>query len=233
MKKGCILIVDDEVSILRYVSARLRKEGYEVVTASNGKEALQRAEEENPLLVMLDIMMPEIDGFEVCRRLREWTQVPIIMLSARGDESDKVKCFEFGADDYITKPFGSDELLARVKAVLHRTDANIAPVCPAFACGELKVGFAERQVTVAGRKVKLTPTEFSLLQELTLNAGKVLTHAHLLQKIWGPEYRNEKEYLHEFARRLRKKLEPDRENPRYIISVSGVGYQFGNGKNLN
>ncbi len=225
--------MDDEVSILRYVSARLRKEGYEVVTASNGEEALQRAEEEPPVLVMLDIMMPEMDGYEVCHRLREWSEVPIIMLSARGDESDKVKCFELGADDYITKPFGSDELLARVKAVLRRTEVKSAPVRPALACGELKVSFAQRQVTVAGREVKLTPTEFYLLQELTLNAGKVLTHAHLLQKIWGPEYRDEKEYLHEFARRLRKKLEPDRDNPRYIISVSGVGYQFGKGGKLN
>lgn len=227
MKKTCILVVDDEVSILRYVSARLRKEGYEVVTASNGEEALLRAEEDNPTLVLLDIMMPKMDGFEVCRRLREWSEVPIIMLSAKGEESDKVKCLDLGADDYVTKPFGGEELLARVRAVLRRAEvAGAVSDRPPFNSGDLKISFAQRQVTVAGREVKLTPTEFGLLQELTLNAGKVLTHTHLLQKVWGPEYRDEKEYLHEFVRRLRNKLEPDKENPSYIVSVPGVGYQF-------
>ena len=232
MKRSSILIVDDEGSIIRYVSARLRKAGYGIITASNGEEALRRAEEEPPALVMLDIMMPKIDGFEVCRRLREWSDVPIIMLSAKGDEGDKVKCLGLGADDYITKPFGSDELLARVKAVLRRAEATAAPLRPAFVSGELKVSFAQRQVTVAGREVKLTPTEFCLLQELTLHAGQVLTHTQLLQKVWGPEYRDEKEYVHEFIRRLRHKLEPDREIPRYIISVSGVGYEFHPGNGL-
>ncbi len=229
MKKTCILVVDDEVSIIRFVSARLRKEGYEIITASNGEEALLRAEEENPTLVLLDIMMPKMDGFEVCRRLREWSEVPIIMLSAKGEESDKVKCLDLGADDYVTKPFGGEELLARVRAVLRRAEvAGAVSDRPPFTSGDLKISFAQRQVTVAGREVKLTPTEFGLLQELTLNAGKVLTHTHLLQKVWGPEYRDEKEYLHEFVRRLRNKLEPDKENPSYIVSVSGVGYQFRN-----
>ncbi len=227
MKKTCILVVDDEVSILRYVSARLRKEGYEVVTASNGEEALLRAEEDNPTLVLLDIMMPKMDGFEVCRRLREWSEVPIIMLSAKGEESDKVKCLDLGADDYVTKPFGGEELLARVRAVLRRAEvAGAVSDRPPFNSGDLKISFAQRQVTVTGREVKLTPTEFGLLQELTLNAGKVLTHTHLLQKVWGPEYRDEKEYLHEFVRRLRNKLEPDKEKPSYIVSVPSIGYQF-------
>ena len=227
MKKTCILVVDDEVSIIRFVSARLRKEGYEVVTASNGEEGLLRAEEENPALALLDIMMPKMDGFEVCRRLREWSEVPIIMLSAKGEESDKVKCLDLGADDYITKPFGTEELLARVRAVLRRAEVTGAVSDrPPFASGDLKISFAQRQVTVAGREVKLTPTEFGLLQELTLNAGKVLTHTHLLQKVWGPEYRDEKEYLHEFVRRLRNKLEPDKEKPRFIISIPSIGYQF-------
>jgi DNA-binding response OmpR family regulator len=227
MKKTCILVVDDEVSIIRFVSARLRKEGYEIITASNGEEALLRAEEENPTLVLLDIMMPKMDGFEVCRRLREWSEVPIIMLSAKGEESDKVKCLDLGADDYVTKPFGGEELLARVRAVLRRTEvAGAVSDRPPFTIGDLKISFAQRQVTVAGREVKLTPTEFGLLQELTLNAGKVLTHTHLLQKVWGPEYQDEKEYLHEFVRRLRNKLEPDKEKPSYIISVPSIGYQF-------
>jgi two-component system KDP operon response regulator KdpE len=227
MKKTRILVVDDEVSILRYVGARLRKEGYDIVTASNGEEGLRKAEEENPVLVILDIMMPRMDGFEMCRRLREWSEVPIIMLSAKGDENDKVKCLDLGADDYITKPFGTEELLARVRAVLRRAEViGTAPTRPPFVSGDLKISFAQRQVTVAGSEVKLTPTEFSLLQELVLNAGKVLTHTQLLQKVWGPEYRDEKEYLHEFVRRLRNKLEVDRENPKYIISIAGVGYQF-------
>ena len=226
MSKICILVVDDEVSIRRYVGARLRKAGFEVTTASNGEEGLLRAEEENPNLIILDIVMPKIDGFEVCQRLREWTQAPIIMLSAKGDESDKVKCLDLGADDYITKPFGSEELLARVKAVLRRSEPGAAPVRTPFVSGDLTVRFAERQVSRDGREIKLTPTEYNLLQELVLNAGKVLTHTHLLHQIWGPEYQEETEYLHEYVRRLRGKLEPDKDNPRYIITVPGVGYKF-------
>lgn len=227
MKKICILVVDDEASIIRFVSARLRKEGYEIITASNGEEALLRAEEENPALVLLDIMMPKMDGLEVCRRLREWSEVPIIMLSAKGEESNKVKCLDLGADDYVTKPFGGEELLARVRAVLRRAEvAGAVSDQPPFTSGDLKVSFAQRQVTVAGREIKLTPTEFGLLQELTLNAGKILTHSHLLQKVWGPEYRDEKEYLHEFVRRLRNKLEPDKEKHSCIVSIPGIGYQF-------
>jgi two-component system KDP operon response regulator KdpE len=182
---------------------------------------------ELPDLVILDIVMPKMDGFEVCRRLREWTQVPIIMLSAKGDESDKVKCLDLGADDYITKPFGKDELIARVRAVLRRAEAAATTSTkPSFACGDVRVNFASRQVTVAGNEVKLTPTEYTLLQELVLNASKVLTHTHLLNKVWGPEYRDEREYLHVFVRRLRSKLETDPTKPRYILTVPGVGYQF-------
>jgi len=234
MKRIRILMVDDEVSILRYVSGLLRRNGYETITASNGQEALILAEEENPTLIILDIMMPKTDGFEVCRRLREWSEVPIIMLSAKGDENGKVKCLDLGADDYITKPFGAEDLLARVRAVLRRTEfaGAVSDRLP-FTGGDLKISFDQRQVTIAGREVKLTPTEFSLLQELTLNTGKVLTHTHLLQRVWGPEYRDEKENLHEFVHRLRNKLEPDKENPSHIISVSGVGYQFRTGDKPN
>jgi len=227
MKKKRILVIDDEIAIIKYVSTCLRREGYEVVTATDGPEGLLLAEQEGPMLVILDIKMPEMDGFEVCRRLREWTWVPIIMLSAVGDESDKVKCLNLGADDYVTKPFGIEELLARVKAVLRRTEATTAhPVQPPFTSGDFKISFAERQVTVRNREVKLTPTEYNLLQELVLNAGKVLTHVHLLNKVWGPEYREETQYLHVFVRRLRAKLEHDPTNPRHIATVAGVGYQF-------
>jgi len=227
MKKTRILVVDDELSIIKFLRANLEARDYEVLAAIDGAEALRSIEMELPDLVVLDIMMPKIDGFEVCRQLREWSQIPIIMLSARGDESDKVKCLDLGADDYITKPFGASELIARVKAVLRRTEAaTTIPTQPSFTNGDLEINFAQRRVTIAGKEVKLTPTEYTLLQEFALNAGKVLTHTYLLNKVWGPEYGEEREYLHVFVRRLRAKLEPDPTNPKYIMTVPGVGYQF-------
>ena len=227
MHKTSILVVDDELSIIKFLRANLESKGYEVLAAMDGAEALQTLEMELPDLVILDIMMPKMDGFEVCRRLREWSQIPIIMLSARGDEGDKVKCLDLGADDYITKPFGKDELIARVRAVIRRTEtAASMPTQPSFTTGDLEISFTQRRVTVTGKEVKLTPTEYSLLQEFVLNAGKVLTHTHLLNKVWGAEYREDTQYLHVFVRRLRAKLEPDPTNPRYIITVPGVGYQF-------
>jgi len=222
-----ILIVDDELAIIKFLRANLETNGFETLAAMDGTEALETIERELPDLVILDIKMPKMDGFEVCRRLREWTQIPIVMLSARGDEADKVKCLSLGADDYITKPFGASELIARVRAVLRRTEAaGTIPAQPSFTCDYLEINFVERRVTVAGREVKLTPTEYNLLQELVLNANKVLTHTHLLNKVWGLEYREEREYLHVFVKRLRAKLEPDLAEPRYIMTVPGVGYQF-------
>ena len=227
MKKTRILVVDDELSIIKFLRANLEARGYEVLAAMNGTEALQTFEMELPDLVILDIMMPKMDGLEVCRRIREWSQVPIIMLSARGDENDKVKCLDLGADDYITKPFGAGELIARVRAVFRRTEAaGTIPTQPSFTTGDLEINFVERSITAAGKKVKLTPTEYNLLQELVINKGKVLTHTHLLNKVWGLEYREERQYLHVFIRRLRAELELDPANPRYIVSVPGVGYQF-------
>ena len=222
-----ILIVDDDLAIIKFLRANLKAEDYETLVAMDGAEAIEAVERALPNLVILDIMMPKIDGFEVCRRLREWSQIPIIMLSARGDEGDKVKCLDLGADDYITKPFGVGELIARVRAVFRRTQAvGTVPTQPSFTSDDLEINFAQRRVTVAGEEVKLTPTEFRLLQELVLNAGKVLTHVHLLNKVWGLEYREERWYLHVFIRRLRAKLEPDPTKPKYIITMPGVGYQF-------
>jgi two-component system KDP operon response regulator KdpE len=227
LMKERILIVDDELSILKFVRSNLEDRGYKVISATNGEEALHLIERDLPDLIILDIMMPQTDGLEVCRRLREWSQIPIIMLSARGGEKDKVKCLDLGADDYIVKPFGTSELIARIGAVLRRTRAaDVSPAATAVTSGDLVINFARRQVVSAGMEMKLTPTEYALLQELALNAGKVLTHKHLLRKIWGPEYREEREYLHVFVRRLRSKLEPDPNNPRYILTVSGVGYRF-------
>jgi len=229
MVKKRILVVDDELNIIKFLSSNLEARGYEVMAALDGSEALNTFEKELPDLVILDIMMPKVDGFEICRRLREWTQTPIIMLSARADEGDKVKCLDLGADDYITKPFGAAELIARVNAVLRRSEvAGNQPARPSFTRGDLMVDFSKRQVSVAGNEIKLTPTEYNLLQEFVLNAGKVLTHTYLLNKVWGPEYHDETEYLHVFARRLRLKLEHDPAAPKYLMTVPGVGYQFQN-----
>ena len=227
MRRLRILIVDDEPTIVKFLRANLEANDFETLAAMDGAEALQTIERELPDLLILDIMMPQMDGFEVCRRLREWSQIPIIMLSALGDASDKVKCLDLGADDYITKPFSLDELMARVRSVFRRAQAADAiPTQPSVTSGDLTINFAERRVTVDGSEVRLTPTEYSLLQELVLNAGKVLTHTHLLNRVWGPTYEEERDYLRVFIGRLRAKLEPDPTNHRYIITVPGVGYQF-------
>jgi len=172
--------------------------------------------------------MPEIDGIETCRRIREWSQVPIIMLSAKQDVGEKVKCFNTGADDYVTKPFGVAELQARMDAVLRRSGiGRSVPMVPNFSSGDMRINFARREVRIGERKVKLTPTEYNLLVELALNNGKVLTHNHLLNKIWGSEYRDEKEYLRVFVGRIRKELNNGKNGSReYIATVPGVGYQL-------
>jgi len=227
MDKTHILIVDDDLAISRLLCANLKARGYEVSTAADGDEALAAIESDFINLMILDIMMPGIDGVEVCRRVREWSQVPIIMLSARGGEKDKVDCLELGADDYLTKPFSIAELMARVKTALRHYDAaRAAPVPSTFCCGDLEINFAMRRVTVGGTEVTLTPTEYTLLQQLASNAGRVLTHSMLLQRVWGEQYHSEKEYLRVFIGRLRKKLEPSLENPRYIITTPGVGYHL-------
>lgn len=227
MTKKTILIVDDDVAIVKFLRANLQANQYKTLVASNGKEAIDAMERELPDLVLLDIMMPEVDGFEVCQRIREWSQVPIIMLTARGDERDKVRCLDMGADDYISKPFSVDELVARVRAVLRRSQVISAiPSKPIFSCGEMEIHFSEHKVLRNGTEIKLTPTEYNLLGELALNAGKVLTYQHLLQKIWGPEYRDEREYLHIYVNRLRAKLSP--EASACIVTVPGVGYELKN-----
>jgi DNA-binding response OmpR family regulator len=193
----------------------------------DGEEALRVIEQTLPALVILDITMPKLDGFEACRRVREWSQLPIIMLSARGGEQDKVKCLDLGADDYLVKPFAIGELLARVEAVLRRARAAEAPTAePTFVSQGLHIDFAARRVTMADREVNLTPTEYSLLKELALHRGKVLTHRTLLNRVWGPEYGDESEYLRVFVNRLRHKLGDDAADPKYVRTVSGVGYTF-------
>lgn len=227
MDKTRILVVDDDVAISKLLCTNLKARGYEVNVAGDGTAALNAVESDFTDLIILDIMMPGLDGVEVCRRVREWSRVPIIMLSAKGDEKDKVKCLELGADDYLTKPFGIAELMARINTALRHSEAARGTPTPTnFRSGELEINFASRRVNVAGREVKLTPTEYSLLQHLVTNPNKVLTHSMLLQKVWGEQYSLEKEYLRVFVGRLRKRLESDPLNPRYIITVPGVGYRF-------
>jgi two-component system, OmpR family, KDP operon response regulator KdpE len=227
MDKKRILIVDDDPAILRLLSTNLKVRGYEVVTATDGEESLEAVQNQFVDLIILDIMMPKVDGVEVCRRIREWSNVPIIILSARGDEKDKVKCLELGADDYLTKPFGIAELMARIKtAFRHRGDPAAAPAQANFVCDDLEINYAKRRVTVSGKEITLTPTEYAMLQHLAVNSDKVLTHSMLLQSVWGNEYSSEKEYLRVFVGRLRRKLESDPRNPRYIHTIPGVGYHL-------
>jgi len=227
MDKKRILVVDDDPAILRLLSTNLKARGYEVSTATNGEESMEAVRSDFVDLIILDIMMPKTDGVEVCRRIREWSDVPIIMLSARGDEKDKVNCLDLGADDYLTKPFGIAELIARVKtAFRHRGDPTVAPAQPSFTFNGMEINFAKRRVTVSGKEITLTPTEYSLLQHLAVNSDKVLTHSMILQSVWGTEYSSEKEYLRVFVGRLRRKLEPDPKNPKYIQTIPGVGYHL-------
>lgn len=227
MHKIRILVVDDDIGVVRLLRANLQAWDYETLVAMDGAEALQSVDKHLPDLMILDITMPKINGFQVCQQIRQWSQMPIIMLSAQHDADEKIKCLDCGADDYITKPFEVNELVARVKAVLRRARGDETSVTvPVFTSGNFKINFVERRVTLAEREVRLTPTEYSLLKELVLNAGKVLSHATLLRQVWGPEYAVEKEYLRVFIGRLRHYLETDTDYPQYIITVPGVGYKF-------
>ena len=222
-----ILLAEDELALRDFVSRNLRARGFEVLEASNGLEALALWERESPHLLVLDIMMPRMDGLEVCRRVREHSAVPIIVLTALDAESDKVTALDLGADDYLTKPFGVEELLARVRAVLRRTQwEGTPPASGTKQFGDLEIDLAGHVVRLRGAEVRLSPTEFSVLKQLITSAGKVLTHRMLLQSIWGPEYGGEAEYLRVYINRLRQKLEPDPASPRYLLTEPGVGYRF-------
>jgi DNA-binding response OmpR family regulator len=226
MRKPLVLVVDDEPQTLRYVGLNLKARGYDVLTASDGTEALKLFSENIVDLLLLDLMMPGPDGYQVTERVRQESDVPIIVLSAKGQERDKVKALDLGADDYLTKPFGIDELLARVRAALRRTSSSGNVTLKPYALDDLVIDFTARRVTKDGQEVRLTPTEYGLLSYLARNAGKVLTHLTLLQAVWGPEYGDEHDYLWAYIRRLRRKLEADAERPRYILTESGVGYRM-------
>ena len=224
--KETILIIDDDAALAKIVQINLEREGYRTVVASSGVEGLQKAYSNQPNLVILDIMMPGMDGWVTCRRLREISDVPIIMLTARGMEADVVKGLELGADDYIVKPFGTKVLLARIHALLRRTDASATKKPPIYSDGELTVDFVKRVVTVRSERVDLTPTEFKLLSNFVQNEGRVLPHSYLLTQVWGPEYVDEVNYLKLYVRYLRQKIEKDPSNPEYILTEWGVGYRF-------
>lgn len=222
-----ILVAEDEAPLRDFVSRNLRARGYTVYEAANGVEALALWERESPHLLVLDVMMPRMDGLEVCRYIRERSTVPIIVLTALDTESDKVTALDLGADDYLTKPFGVEELLARVRAALRRTQWHSESTGPGVrSFGEIEIDLEGHVVRSEGTEVRLTPTEFSLLAELVNHAGKVLTHRQLLQRVWGGEYGDESEYLRVYVQRLRRKLEKDPANPRHLLTEPGVGYRF-------
>jgi two-component system KDP operon response regulator KdpE len=219
-----ILVVDDEPQIRRALRVGLAGHGYDVQLAGTGEEALDLAAVAPPDVIILDLMLPGLSGLDVCKGLREWSQAPIIVLSAKGEERDKVEALDLGADDYLTKPFGMDELLARIRAALRRT-AGEAPT-PVLEIGELRLDQARRLLTSRGREIHLTPTEYDMLRYLMTNAGKVITHRALLRAVWGPGYEDGSQTLRFFIVQLRRKIEPEPSRPIYIRTEPGVGYRF-------
>ncbi len=222
-----ILVVDDEPRMIGFIRMNLELEGYQVVEAHNGIQALDSVRTQLPDVILLDVMMPELDGFETLRMLREFSTIPVIMLTAKGEENDKVLGLELGADDYVTKPFGPRELSSRVKAVLRRAEMPNAPERAVLKIDDrLSVDFNRREVVVSGEHIKLRPTEYRLLYHLIENAGWTVTHEQLLAKVWGYEYRDETHYVRLYINYLREKIEEDPANPKYILTERGVGYRF-------
>jgi two-component system KDP operon response regulator KdpE len=219
-----ILLVDDEPQLLRALGINLRARGYDVVTALDGTSALQAAAKTVPDLVVLDLGLPDLDGVEVVRGLRGWSQMPIVVLSARDTQRDKVAALDAGADDYVTKPFGMDELLARVRAALRRSSTSDSG--PVVTTPDFVVDLAAKTVTRDGAEVRLTPTEWHILEVLIRNSGKLVGQRQLLQEVWGPAYGTETNYLRVYLAQLRRKLEPDPAHPRYLHTEPGLGYRF-------
>ncbi len=224
-----ILVVDDEKRMVRFIQLNLEQDGFQVLTAYNGSEALEQVRTQLPDLILLDIMMPDISGFEVLKRIREVNTVPVIMLTAKGEEDDRIQGLELGADDYITKPFSPREMVSRIRAVLRRTRSFKEDQVDLIKVDDrLTIDFSRREVWVEGKIVDLRPTEYRLLYHLVKNAGWVNTHEQLLSKVWGFEYQDEPHYVRLYVNYLRKKLEQDPSNPQYILTERGVGYRFVN-----
>lgn len=224
-KRIKVLVVDDEPKIRMFIRANLEARDYEVYLAQDGVEAVEMAGRVDPDVIVLDVNMPRMDGIEACRRIREWADMPIIILSVREEEKDKVRALDEGADDYLTKPFGIEELLARIRVAL-RHSAGAAPATPVFTAGHLEVDLSKRMVKRQGQIVKLTRTEYELLAYLVSQHGKVLTHKELLRNVWGPKYGEESEYVRVFIRQLRSKIEDDPSNPQFIVTEPRIGYRF-------
>jgi two-component system KDP operon response regulator KdpE len=221
-----ILLVDDEVSIQRAVAPLLRSRGYQVDVAATGGEALAMADDRHPDLIVLDLGLPDLEGTEVCRRIREKSKVPIVVLSARGNEADKVNALDLGADDYVTKPFGPEELLARIRVALRRVMSDEPTESGVFQAGDLSIDYDRRRVLRADVEIRLTPKEFELLSLLARNHDRVLTHRAILKAVWGPNAVEQPEHLWTLIGQLRKKVEPDPAHPRYLLSEPWVGYRF-------
>lgn len=227
MPKATILAVDDEPKVLKLLKANLESSGYKILTAEDGEEAIDLVERQLPDLIILDLMLPKMDGYAVCRQIREFSPVPIIMLTARSAQVDLIHGFEVGADDYLTKPFSVNELLMRVQAVLRRSRWPEEIVSrQGFKTGPIEIDFAQHRVTVDGEPVKLTPTEYRFLSYLASNANRVILHRELLRAVWGPEYGEETEYLRVYMRYLRQKLEPEPSDPQYLLTQPGAGYML-------
>jgi len=221
------MIIEDDAQMRKFLRASLASHGYRLVEAATGAEGLNQAAAYNPDLILLDLGLPDIDGLEVTKRLREWASAPIIVISARGQEDDKINALDSGADDYLTKPFGTGELLARIRVALrHGSRAGQDRIEPVRTVGEIRVDLDKRTVHLAGNEVHLTPIEYKLLATLLKNAGRVLTHRHLLKEVWGPGHANDTQYLRVYMVQLRHKLEADAARPRYFVTEPGVGYRL-------
>jgi len=225
MANPVVLVVDDDKSIRRIVRAALEPQGFDVITVNGAEEAIEELHKSVPQLIVLDLVLCGASGLDVCRHVREFSSVPIIVLSVKSDEADKVEALDMGADDYLIKPFGMDELLARIRAVLRRSLASEADNAP-VSIGELSVDLAQRRVMSSGVEIKLTPKEFDILRYLIAKRGSVVTHRQLLQAVWGSEYVDQTEYVRIFINQLRRKIEPDPHKPRYIITEPWVGYRL-------
>jgi two-component system, OmpR family, KDP operon response regulator KdpE len=223
-----VLVIDDEIQIARAVRAGLSGSGFVVEWAATGTLGMERIAQWRPDVVLLDLTLPDLDGLEVCRQVRAWSQVPIIVLSVRAGDADKIAALELGADDYLTKPFSMGELVARIRVALRHVAlrAGGAGAAARFQTGDLSIDFERRQVTMDGAEVHLTPTEYEVLKYLAINSGKVITHRTLLRAVWGPHYEDETHYLRVFIGQLRHKIEPDPTRPRYLITDPGVGYRL-------
>jgi DNA-binding response OmpR family regulator len=230
LKKTTVLAADDDAQILRLITRNLQFEGYEVIAAADGQAALEQIEAHAPDLVLLDVMMPRLDGFTVTQRVREFSAVPIIILTARGEDQDKIRGLDLGADDYLTKPFSVEELLARVRAVIRRSQlgADAHGLTAKTKVGDLEVDYVQHLVTLRGREVSLTPTEYHILAYLAQNAGRVITQDLLLEHVWGLEYLGESHMLQVNINRLRRKIEDDHTHPRYLLTKVGIGYLLAN-----